>query len=89
MLVVEVNLWEFPDRIRSRDVDAKSVQEGIIVSEVLREKAISDVVEEAKELLQKAIRRLEPMAMAKVDPLKGAPINDTVARQITSLVQVR
>ena len=89
MFVVEVNLWEYPDRITGREVDAKSVQDGIIISEVLREKVNSDIVEDAKQSLQKAIRRLESMPMAKLDPSKGAPINDTVARRITSLVQVR
>jgi hypothetical protein len=85
---VEAKAWEYSDEIKSRVLNAKSVQDGIVVSEVLREKAISDVVEDAKETIQKAIRRLESMPIAKVDPSKGAPINDGVARCITSLVEV-
>ena len=88
MKAVTINAWEYPDEIKSRDLDAQFVQDSIIVSEVLREKAISDVVEDTKESIQIAIRRLESMQIAKLDPSKGAPINDGVARRITSLVAV-
>jgi hypothetical protein len=85
---VMVNEWSFPDGIKTPHVGTTSPLAQNTVAHVLTKKAVSSVVEEAKESLQKMIERLESMSTAKVDPSKNSPIHDGVAEQITSLVDV-
>ena len=85
---VVVNEWSFPDGIATRNIDAQSVQDSIVVTDVLTTKARSSVIEDTKEAMQKMIQRLESMAIVRVDPSKGSAINDGVSQAITKLVEV-
>jgi hypothetical protein len=83
-----INEWSFPDGIATRIVNTKTFQDGLIITDVLTEKAKSSVVEETKITVQRLIQKIESMPIARVDPLKGSPINDGVAHAIGKLVDV-
>ena len=81
--------WTYPDGIKIRIVDGKTVREGIVLTQILSDKEMLKVVEVTKDTIQKLIHRLESLSIAKVDPSRGSPVSDRVARKITELIEVR
>ena len=80
--------WSYPDRIDLRIVDSKTVRAGIVLTQILADKETLKVVEATKDTIQKLVHRLESLSIAKVDPSRGSPVNDRVARKITDLIEV-